>query len=166
MVRALVPQGFGVLTWEYAGSLANRNTFFSIPLDGALLLFFSDCVCRGSGWPGGVEGGACIRSLYQEGGLPWSTWSEAPGVEVPMMMGWGFPLLPDGGTWVPVLPRGLSPLMWPEANTDDGAWWIWWSPSKGPVEGRGGTFPNDGTCSTGAALSAGQSSWAIARPER
>ena len=37
------------------------------------------------------------------------------------MTGYAFPVSPDGGTQVPVLPRGLLPLLWPEANTDDGA---------------------------------------------
>ena len=46
-------QGFGVLTWECAGSLASRNIFFSIPLDGTVLLF---SVIVSVGGPDGLAG--------------------------------------------------------------------------------------------------------------
>ena len=115
--------GWGVLMWECAGSLADGNIFLSVPLDGTMFAFFCAYVCRGSRWPGGAEKGGPIQSPYQGGGLPQSMRSEAPGVEAPLMMGWGSPRLPDGGTWVPVLPRGLLPLLWPKADTDDGALW-------------------------------------------
>ena len=36
-------QGCGVLTWECVGSLAGRNIFLSVPLDGFVLLFL--CLC-------------------------------------------------------------------------------------------------------------------------
>ena len=56
------------------------------------------------------------------------------------MTGEAFPILHNGGTRVPVLPRGLLPLLCPKVGTDDGVEWSQWSPTKGPAEGgRGST---------------------------
>ena len=105
---------------ECAGILASGNIFLFYPLEWDRAAFFCAYVYRGSGWPGGAEGGAHPTTLPRRWPPSVTAGLRSAGVEAPLMMGWGSPRLPDGRTWVPVLPRGLLPLLWPEADTDDG----------------------------------------------
>ena len=98
------------------------NIFLSVPLDGTVLLFL--CLCLQGirmAWRG-RRGGPSDRPT-KEVASPVTASLRSAGVEAPLMTGWGSPGLPDGGTRVPVLPRSLLPLLWPEAHPDDGAWW-------------------------------------------
>ena len=66
-------QGYGVLTWECASSLAGGNFSSFVPLDGIVVFFF---VSMSAGGPDCLVGrtGEPIKSLpYQGGGLPRST---------------------------------------------------------------------------------------------
>ena len=108
---------------ECAGSLAGGNIFLFCPPGWDRTAFFCAYVCRGSGWPGGAEGGGHPTTLPRRWPPPVTVGLRSVGVEAPLMTGWGSPGLPDGGTRVPVLPRSLLPLLGPEADTDDGALW-------------------------------------------
>ena len=106
-------QGCGVLTWECAGSLAGGNISSFCPPGWDRAAFFCDCGCKGSGWPSGESGGGCLESTLPRS-HPLSGDEEqalVPGGEWFPMIGYAFPVSPDSGTRVPVLPRGLLPLL-------------------------------------------------------
>ena len=63
-------QGCGVLMWECAGSLADGNIFFSVPLDGTVLLFSVTVFAGGPDGLAGQKGGAHTVTLLRRWPLP------------------------------------------------------------------------------------------------
>ena len=141
----------GVLTWECAGSVAGRNTFlFCSPgWDRAAFSVFVS-----AGGPGGL---ARQPGEPMDGALPrrWPPPVGGPGVEAPPMTGRASPYYPTVGPGslsyqgVCFPSDGLKPTLMTGQCGISGAL---------PRDQRrvgGGAFTNDGTCNTGAKLSAG-----------
>ena len=132
--------------WQFG-----RREYFSFcPPRWDRAAFFCACVCRGSGWPGGAEGGAHPTALPRRWPPPVTASLRSAGVEAPLMTGWVSPGLPDGGTRVPSYQGVCFPSCGLKPTLMTGHCGLSGAPPRGRRRVGGGAFTDDGACSTGA----------------